>query len=193
MWVRLQVEQVEPVPIISDTCWAVCLCRRNLDLGRKSTMTLIFAGGNRRWLSFGFKWSFLIKAISPQLPVLYRTCCQYKSPPRLLMGVCRVRCGSLDNFVSSVPLCRGVNLCTFAMLDCVVYTYTRIHLYSLMHLMPTTLFQALSEVEWSAKVVLFTISVSRVTHTPTLQTLFSGPREWISCLVSPPDCVYIQI
>lgn len=113
----------------------------------------------------------------------------------LLTAVHGVRWGSSNNFVSSVPLVRGVNLCTCVMLDCVVYTYARIRLYFLMHLMPTALFQTLFEVGWTAKLVLFLqSSVSHVPHTPpALLALFSGLKERISWLVSPPGCVYIQM
>lgn len=45
------------------------------------------------------------------------------------------------------------------LLDLVVYTYAHIHLYSLMYLVHTALFQTLFEVEWTAKLVLFTIKV----------------------------------
>lgn len=102
-------------------------------------------------------------------------------------GVWRVVQGSRDNFLSSVAVLWGVRLCTSMMSDCVMYSYARVHLYSLLHLIPTALFLAKT-----AKSVGFTTEIPGFNFPPLLIS-YSGPRDWVFCLLSPPDCAYVHM
>lgn len=155
MWVRLQLEETEPVSITSNTCWTTCLRWRNLDLSEKSTATPLFVSGDGFWWRFEFKWSVLIEAVV----VLDRSCSRGGNPP-----------SSRDNSLSLVTLLRSEGLRPSAvLLDCVLYGGAHTRVYSLMHLLPPVLFQTLSEAAWAATLVLFAVKVPvPPTHTSDL-------------------------
>lgn len=157
-------------------------------LGRMSTVTLLCASGKKCRVSFmsrfGHFWSRLL-----YLSYLCSVECELRmtTQPGWWGSSWGVVKGTWDNFLSFVAVLWGVRLCASMMSGHVMYSCAHVHLYSLLHLIPAAPFLAKT-----VKSVGFTTEIPRFNFPPLL-TLFSGPREWVFCPVSPPDCAYVQI